>query len=740
VGRFLTATVGAGSIVNEVQFVYDDFGQLVTEYQEHDGAVNTSTSLKVGYTYANGSSNTIRLTKMAYPDGRELNYRYGSLGSTDDALSRVASLIDDDGTTHLVDYSYVGAGSFIKTDYADIDVHCDLAHGTGSDPYDGPMDRFGRVTDLLWRDYGSSTDVLRVKHGYDRGSNRLYREEADTSDLDQLYSYDDVNRLTQSEEGTLSGTKDSVSSLNFEQQWSLDATGNWSGFKEDDDGDSTWDLDQTRTSNKVNEITDVTETAGPSWLTPAYNRAGNMTTVPKPGAPTLSYVASYDAWNRLVKLEDGANTVAEYVFDGAKRLVVRKKYVSGSLNQTRHFYHTAQWQTIEERLETGGAIASTADRQFTWGLRYIDDLICRTVNSTHDYAYQDANWNVVLSSSALARVVYQPYGQIRSTSPAAQANLGTWQHYFAGYRRDEDTGLYLVRHRVYQPELGSWVQRDPIGYAASETSVYAAIGNDPIALIDPLGLFTKQVWKWRRYQYQSWAGDGVFTFKTRGARPVYEAGINSAGKEDNVPFTGGEAFRGAQRPVTITYLYSKPCTKVLLVQIARVTELDRKGKRIVHWFKEQDYDPSSQKVHLRNQMKTAASGAVQAGWFIDHFPGHGALLLGHYPGMQPGVGDNTREAILSDAPGGGTWEPGKGDRFEFETCAVCADNCMILGCLQWGIEFNRVYWWPRWYSSQKDDALYSSLLPCRTSRSASANFFAAMTKYNEFHGTNYVLE
>ena len=60
-------TVGSGSIVNDLAFVYDDFGQLVTEYQEHGGAVNTGTSLKGQYAYADGSSNTIRLTKMTYP-------------------------------------------------------------------------------------------------------------------------------------------------------------------------------------------------------------------------------------------------------------------------------------------------------------------------------------------------------------------------------------------------------------------------------------------------------------------------------------------------------------------------------------------------------------------------------------------------------------------------------------------------------------------------------------------------
>ncbi len=51
-----------------MQFAYDSFGQLVTEYQEHGGAVNTSTSLKVQYAYEDGTDNNVRLTKMTYPD------------------------------------------------------------------------------------------------------------------------------------------------------------------------------------------------------------------------------------------------------------------------------------------------------------------------------------------------------------------------------------------------------------------------------------------------------------------------------------------------------------------------------------------------------------------------------------------------------------------------------------------------------------------------------------------------
>ena len=63
---------GSGSVVNDAQMVYNDFGQLATDYQSHSGAVNTSTSPSVQYDYADGSANTIRPTTMTYPNGRVL--------------------------------------------------------------------------------------------------------------------------------------------------------------------------------------------------------------------------------------------------------------------------------------------------------------------------------------------------------------------------------------------------------------------------------------------------------------------------------------------------------------------------------------------------------------------------------------------------------------------------------------------------------------------------------------------
>jgi RHS repeat-associated protein len=396
-------------------------------------------------------------------------------------------MIQSDSTQPDVKYTLIGTAGGDDPDTGDI--------------YRG-LDRFGRIKDSDWYNYGTSADADRIKYGYDRSGSRIWRENTVARSqgkyFDEKYLYDQIHRLKDMSRGELGSGGSTLSNKQFAQCWGLDETGNWSNFREDNTGGGTWTLNQSRTANTVNEITDITETVGASWVTPVYSRAGNMTTMPQPASPASSYTATYDAWNRLVKIADGGNTVSEYQYDGAKRRVVQKSYVSGTLNETRHLYYTepSKWQVVEERVGT----SSSANRQFVWGLRYIDDLILRDRdtdgNGTLDerlYSLQDANWNVtgLVNTSGVIqqRFVYTAYGLpvFLSSSFTSGSNTAAWEVLYAGYRFETATTLMHVRHRVLNPATGTWVQRDPLGYSMG-LGLYEYAASDPLDIVDASGM------------------------------------------------------------------------------------------------------------------------------------------------------------------------------------------------------------------------------------------------------------
>jgi RHS repeat-associated protein len=62
---------------------------------------------------------------------------------------------------------------------------------------------------------------------------------------------------------------------------------------------------------------------------------------------------------------------------------------------------------------------------------------------------------------------------------------------YCGNPFDEEVRQYTVRHRVYEPTLGRWLQRDPIGFATG-SNVYSYVNCTPITAADPMGLLDLQ--------------------------------------------------------------------------------------------------------------------------------------------------------------------------------------------------------------------------------------------------------
>ena len=217
---------GAENAASPVSTLNYDFAQLTQSYQAHGGAVNTGTTPQVQYSYASGSVNTIRITGMTYPNGRNVVDDYGTTGSIDDACSRVRGMKDFGAAANLVDYSYLGLSGFVKSVYPESSIQYTLigtAGGTNLDSGDIYLgiDRFGRVTDAHWANSAGSTTLGRVKYGYDRVSNRTWRDNLSpgmTVGSDELYSYDQLQRLQNLNRGTLNTGETAITSPTFGQE------------------------------------------------------------------------------------------------------------------------------------------------------------------------------------------------------------------------------------------------------------------------------------------------------------------------------------------------------------------------------------------------------------------------------------------------------------------------------------------------------------------------------------------
>ena len=282
------------------------------------------------------------------------------------------------------------------------------------------------------------TLLAQLQYGYEWSSNRTYRKDlaarSVSQDLDELYQYDGLNQLKKFHRGLLVDGDTAIASPGLQQGWNFDATGNWKNFIQFDPADAGQTLDQQRVHNRANEITQIARTVGASWATPSYDRNGNTTGLPQAPAMTALNKATWDAWNRLVKVEEadgmgGWRKKAEYGYDGQTWRIVTKAYVGGTLTETRDLYYSANWQVIEER----GAGATQA--QYVWNPLYVDALVLRdrSVGGSLNerlYAIQDANFNTVAiadtSGVVQERYDYSPFGVVgfRSSSWSSIGNSG----------------------------------------------------------------------------------------------------------------------------------------------------------------------------------------------------------------------------------------------------------------------------------------------------------------------------
>ena len=112
--------------------------------------------------------------------------------------------------------------------------------------------------------------------------------------------------------------------------------------------------------------------------------------------------------------------------------------------------------------------------------------------TTRYYLHADERGSVVAVSDASGAAV----GTSKYSVDGASASLAS-EFGFTGQLWLPSVQLYYFKARMYSPQLGRFMQRDPLGYAAG-LNLYAYAGGDPVNARDPSGLALEELAVWGR--------------------------------------------------------------------------------------------------------------------------------------------------------------------------------------------------------------------------------------------------
>ena len=315
----------------------------------------------------------------------------------------------------------------------------DLAQGLRYDPA-------SQVTNIVHQIVASSTPINQAAYAYNAVGNRTSLTDKRGA---QAFGYDTLDRLTSASHPLL-GTP---------QAFAYDPVGN-----------------RTTGGSVVNAGNQLTADATHSYQ---YDDNGNLTR--KTLLATGNFTQyTYDAENRLTKVEGfiaGNPTPAftsTYRYDGLGRRI--EKVANG---QTKRYIYDGE----DILLEYDGA--NVLQARYTHGPG-IDEPIAVTNGGSTFFYHQDGLGTVTDLTDSVGATAksysYDAYGTI-----VDQTGTLDQPYTYTGRELDNETGLYHYRARSYEPRLGLFLQKDPIGVEEGK-NLYVYVRGNPVNKVDPQGL------------------------------------------------------------------------------------------------------------------------------------------------------------------------------------------------------------------------------------------------------------
>ncbi|MEM5789327.1 MAG: RHS repeat-associated core domain-containing protein, partial [Syntrophobacteraceae bacterium] len=414
-------------------------------------------------------SPTGKLETITYPDQTLLVNTYNNLDrltDSQDSLGLTHFGYDDEGriTDHIdsqgfvLSYGYDAVGNLTRITYPD--------SSRVTYVYDA-LNRLEKVRNWL-----TETTYDEASYTYDEAG-RLGTF-TQFNGIQTTYTHDAADRLTDmvSRVGTSTVT---------EYHFTLDANGNRIHSQQVEPLTASPPADTGTVVYEYNTQKNRLLSAGTFSYT--YDDEGQLENF---HAATDTFRHEFDYDHRLAEIKRNGITRDQFFYDGGGN---RLKAIRNGV-VTKYIYDP--WGNLLAEANESNQI--TRKYIYGRGLVALKESATQGLPARYCYHFNATGHTVALtdmSGTVVNSYAYDPFGVIlaqQESIPQPFKFVGQYGVMAEPALTPDQTGLYYMRARYYDPNVGRFISEDPLGFGGGDVNLFAYVQNDPVNAIDPWGL------------------------------------------------------------------------------------------------------------------------------------------------------------------------------------------------------------------------------------------------------------